>query len=200
MYVSHDPAVQRSFPQPEVEVTFDGFTGDKHGGMIHRSTPHVSRHPPGTEMRNERQITVLSQEEMAEVAAELGVPEVRAEWLSANLLLAGVPHLTQLPPKTRLWFPSGAVLSVEGDNLPCINAGRGIEEANRRPGLAQAFVQAAMGKRGIICTVEKPGIIRQGDEVVVEVPQQTLYRRDGNQELGNGYGEFGIGRRVIGIG
>ena len=80
--------------------------------------------PKGTLVRNTRQVSIVSTEELALIAEALGVPQVLAAWLGANLELAGVPRLTQLPPGTRLFFPEDATLVVDGENEPCRTAGR----------------------------------------------------------------------------
>ena len=53
---------------------------------------------PGTRVeqsiRNDRQISIVSAEELALIAKELHVPEVKPEWLGANLLISGIPNLS----------------------------------------------------------------------------------------------------------
>ena len=44
-------------------------------------------------MRNERQISILSDEELAEVAATLGIARLEPEWIGGNLLKFRVPML-----------------------------------------------------------------------------------------------------------
>lgn len=115
-------------------------------------------------MRNSRQLTIVSVEELAEAAGALGIPRLLPEWLGANLLISGLPHLTQLAPGTRLFFPGEAVVVVEGENAPCRVAGK---EVNRhfpeRADLAGAFPKAAVHRRGIAAWVERAGWIAAGD-------------------------------------
>jgi hypothetical protein len=95
--------------------------------------------------------------------------------LGANLLLRDIPTLTQLPPGTRLAFASGVVLVVEHENLPCKGPGKVIQAQYAKPGLSTLFPKAALHLRGLVACVEKPGIIGESDEVIVEVPQQVIY-------------------------
>lgn len=160
---------------PQVEVTFEGFTGEKHSGITHPADSRTPYYTRGTAIRNTRQVTILSAEEMAEAARNLGIPEILPEWIGTNLLLAGIPRLTQLPPNTRLVFASGAVLAVTSDNLPCKTAGKAIAAAVGRPELAELYPKAAMGLRGVVAVAELPGLIREGDGVTVHLARQTLY-------------------------
>ncbi len=157
----------------QVKVTFEGFEGDKHSGMTRRADARTPHYPRGTEIRNDRQVSIVSVEELAQIATAMKLPEILPEWLGANLLLRDIPKLTQLPPCTRLSFSSGAVLVVEHENLPCKGPGKVIQGQYARPGLSALFPKAALHLRGVVACVEKPGSISEGNEVVVEVPQQV---------------------------
>jgi hypothetical protein len=161
---------------PEAQVTMEGFVGEKHSGITMSSDSRTKQYPRGTLIRNSRQVSIVSLEEMAEVARDLGIPEIQPEWLGANLLLQGFPNLTFIPPATRLYFPGEAVLIVQGENNPCVTAGEAVQQnLPDYPDLAQRFVKAAYHKRGIVAWVERPGLIRAGDEVQAEIPEQVIY-------------------------
>jgi len=116
-----------------IETSFAGVAGDKHGGVTASSGGRTPFYPRGTEIRNYRQASIISVEEMAEVARILSIPGVLPEWLGANLLVSGIPRLTQLPPFTRLFFEGGAVLLVERDNEPCPGPGRILAREHNLP-------------------------------------------------------------------
>jgi MOSC domain-containing protein YiiM len=163
--------------QPDIRVTFAGFDGDRHAGLKRRSGGRTSYYPRGAEIRNSRQVSILSATELADVAAALGIPQVRPEWLGANLLLSGIPSLTLLPPGTRLFFPQEAALVVTGENFPCTDAGQAVQDQNPAVhGITTRFPQVALHKRGIVAWVERPGKIAHGDSVRVEVPEQVIYQ------------------------
>jgi len=61
----------------------------------------------------------VSEEELGEIAGLMGIPEMKAEWLGANVVTSGIPDLTLLTPSTRLQFPSGATIVVDLENFPC---------------------------------------------------------------------------------
>jgi len=160
-----------SSPVTDVEVTFEGFTGDRHAGLIRAADGRVQHFPRGTPIRNTRQVSILCPRELAEIAKRMQIDRVEAEWLGANLVISGLPSLTALPPGTRLVFPAEATLVVEGENLPCIHPGRVIAgHYPDRDGLASRFPRAAMHLRGLVAWVERPGRIRVGDRVTVLVP------------------------------
>jgi len=161
--------------QEEVMVTFEGFTGDKHSGFTRSADGRTPYYKRGTPIRNDRQVSILSQEELVEIAAAMGLSEIWPEWLGANLLLSGIPRLTLLPPRTRLVFAQGAVLRVEEENHPCVGPGEVIAAHYNDKQLASRFVRAALHRRGVVATVELPGKITVGDAMLVETPLQTVY-------------------------
>ncbi len=112
----------------------------------------------------------------AEVAAALAIDELRPEWIGGNILLSGVPQLSQLPPRTLLMFPSGATVRIDGDNGPCKKSGAAIAaNVPGRPDLEFGFVKAAKHKRGLLGWVEREGEVRPGDVVRLRIWEQTLY-------------------------
>ncbi|HEY9213969.1 MAG TPA: MOSC domain-containing protein [Ancylobacter sp.] len=161
-----------------LEVTLEGVPGDRHMGMSRPADSRVPWYPRGTPIRNCRQVTILALDELEEIAQRLGVAEVKPEWIGANMVLEGIPRLTQLPAGTRLHFPSGAALAVEGENMPCRHAGAAVgafyPEAE---GMDVAFIKAAKGLRGLVAWVERAGEIVAGSEVSVRVPAQKLWIR-----------------------
>jgi hypothetical protein len=84
----------------ELRLGFDGIAGDFHAGLTRRSGGREPWYPRGTEMRNERQLSVVAADELAIVAGRMGVAEIKPEWIGANLLIEGLPHLSMLPSGT----------------------------------------------------------------------------------------------------
>lgn len=174
--VGLEPKSLISTRRMSVKVTMEGFEGDKHAGLTRLSDARTPCYPRGTEIRNSRQVSIVSQEELTLIATAMELPIVLPEWLGANLALHNIPNLTYLPPSTRLLFPQDAVLVVEGENLPCVHPGKVIQSQYPDvPKLTTTFPQAAIHKRGIVAWVERPGIICEGDLVRVEVAHQVIY-------------------------
>lgn len=157
-------------PVERLTLTWGGIEGDRHFGLTMRSGVRQKHVPKGTELRNARQLSVVSEEELAEVAAAGGVPRLDFGWLGANLCTRGVPALTALPPSTRLVFPSGAVIAVDLDNRPCSGPGKvAAARLGAGSGFAERFVAAATGRRGLVGWVERPGALALGDAFSVWV-------------------------------
>ncbi len=164
----------RAEPLPAVEARFEGLEGECHGGLTRPSCSRVAaQHPRGTEIRNARQVSILSVEELADIAARMGMADLRPEWLGANIVLEGIPDLTLLPPSSRLIFASGASVVVDMENGPCQFPAQEIEREH--PGMGRRFKPAAEGRRGLVGWVERPGPIALGDEVRLHVPPLRLY-------------------------
>ena len=166
-------------PVGELQLGFDGIAGDLHAGQTRRSGGREPWYPRGTEMRNERQLSIVAFDELAVVAGRMELAEVKPEWIGANLTLEGLPNLSMLPAGTLLFFKGGATVKIDGQNKPCRFAGRSIAEnagmADVEAG-ALLFPQTAKRLRGLVGWVERPGRIAAGEEVSVRVPEQWIYR------------------------
>jgi hypothetical protein len=153
---------------PNTALEFGGIRGDRHFGMTSKADSRQPMYPRGTEILNRRQITIVSEEELASIAEGLGVDYILPEWLGANLCLNGYPELTKLPIGSRILFPNGAGLICMGENLPCTFPGEEIQKHyENHPKLAAKFVSKAFRKRGIVCAVERSGDIFEGEEVQI---------------------------------
>jgi hypothetical protein len=175
-------ALGEDFVSEAVEVlrlTYEGIPGDVHAGLTRKSGAREPWYPRGTPMRNDRQLSILSREELAEVAAALELDELPPQWIGGNLMLSGIGSLSLVPPRSLLTFPSGAAIRVDGDNGPCRASGRAIAARAERPALEFAFVKAAMHKRGLVGWVEREGEIRPGDWVKLRIREQAIYPDSG---------------------
>lgn len=162
----------------ELALTFEGVEGDFHAGYTRRSGGREPWYPRGTEMRNERQISIVAPDELAEIARRMELREVRPEWIGANLLISGVPNLSMLPAGTLMFFSGGVTIKVDAQNGPCRVAGRAVaENAHMRDHEAGSllFPKAAKRLRGLVGWVEKPGAVKRGEKVSVRIPEQWIY-------------------------
>ena len=99
-------------------------------------------------IRNWRQWSAVSLEELERIAHNLGVPSIDAAQLGANLCFDGIPQLTQCPVGALLRF-ADAILLVEAENNSCTLAGKSLKE--NYPDLSpNKFVKAALHLRGIV--------------------------------------------------
>ena len=161
----------RARPVERVTAGFAGLAGERHAGLTRPSCSRVTaQHPKGTEIRNTRQLSVVSAEELAAIAAAMGLETLDPVWLGATLVLEGIPDFTHVPPGARLQGPSGATITVDMENRPCSLPAREIEKD--RPGLGKAFKAAAKGKRGVTAWVEREGDFALGDRLRLHLPDQ----------------------------
>lgn len=157
-----------------VSVGWEGFEGDCHSGLTRPSCVRVrAQYAKNTEIRNVRQISILSEEELADVAERLGIPAIKPEWVGANMIVRGIPDFTLLPPNARLLFEGGVSLTVDMENAPCKYPAEKIEAAH--PGHGKAFPIKAQNKRGVTAWVEKPGALGIGQRCTLHVPPRRLY-------------------------
>jgi hypothetical protein len=161
-------------PTGTMQLAFSGPVGDCHRGDTRKSDSRtMALYKRGIDIRNVRQVTILSLEEMADVARALKIPKVEPSWFGANIVISGIPDLTLLPPSTRLQFPSNATLVVDMENMPCSQIAEVVGQ--HHPEVQHRVVKQAMHKRGVTAWVEREGEIAQGDAVTVFVPPQRIY-------------------------
>ena len=78
--VADREASLRSERLTQVHATYAGVEGEEHGGLTRASCSRViSQYPKGTDIRNVRQFSILSAEELADIAAEIGVMHLNDE-------------------------------------------------------------------------------------------------------------------------
>lgn len=168
-------STMRSETRDAVDVTYDGFVGEARSGLVRASCPRViNQYPQGTEIRNARQISILSAEELADVAATLKLDALDPAWLGASMIVEGIPDFTHVPPSARLLSENGTCLVVDMENRPCNITGREVERA--MPGHGIGYKQAAQGKRGVTAWVEHVGALKIGDRLRLFVPDQPAWK------------------------
>jgi MOSC domain-containing protein YiiM len=100
-----------------------------------------------------RQVTLIAMEDLAAIAAFIGVAEVAPELVRRNLVTSGINLLAL---KDRRFRIGAALLEGSGDCAPC-----GFMEQNLGPG----GYNAMRGHGGITARVVEGGEIRLGDTV-----------------------------------
>lgn len=179
-------AGRESVEQEKINVGVGlGVQGDKHAGQrwadVRETAMMAFGLPKGTPISNHREVSVISIEELSAIYRNLGILQTPLGCLGENLVLRGVPRLTQLPIGTMLFFRGKekrtAVLMCTGENTPCLLPGENLARrygmfAND-PDIAKKFVKEAIGLRGIVSQVYSSGRICKDDEVVVKVPARS---------------------------
>ena len=165
----------RSQSMSAAQLSFAGIPSEAHGGLTRLSCARVtSQYPKGTEIRNTRQLCVMSAEELEEIAAVCGLARLDPAMAGASLIIRGIPDFTHLPPSSRLQFPDGASIVVDMENRPCLLPAKVINADH--PGAGDKFKAAAKGKRGVTAWVERERQVQIGDTVRLHVPDQRAWQ------------------------
>ncbi|WP_299943698.1 sulfurase [uncultured Ruegeria sp.] len=157
-----------------LDLGFEGDRGARHEGLNRASCGRVGNlYPQGTEIRNVRQLSVLSSDELDLIARDMGLDALDPSLLGASIVLRGIPDFTHIPPCSRLQTAAGLTLTVDMENRPCVLPGREIEAVF--PGYGAAFKAAAQDRRGVTAWVERPGRLSRGDHMALFVPDQRQW-------------------------
>jgi len=155
-------------------LTYGGLEGDNHYGVTRDSCVRFKdQYPEGAQVRNTRQLSIVSVEELAEIAKKIDVPELKPEWLGANIVVSGITSFTLIPPNTRLLLPSGAGICIDLENKPCEYPAALINEVH--PGKGTRFPSKGQRLRGNTGWVEREGAIAIGDAIRVHIPTQRAW-------------------------
>lgn len=159
----------------ELALSFGGAGGECHGGVTRASCSRVSAlYETGTEIVNVRQLSILSQEELDQIASNMGLEAVDPAWVGASLVIKGLPDFTHVPPNSRLQGPDGVTITVDMENRPCVFPGRVIEGVYE--GFGAKFKPAAKNLRGVTAWIERPGTLKIGDTLRLFIPDQPVWQ------------------------
>ncbi|MFT4150113.1 MAG: sulfurase [Paracoccaceae bacterium] len=157
-----------------LRLDFAGPEGEAHGGLTRPSCSRVAaQYPRDTEIRNTRQLSVLSAEDLDRIAANMGLPDLDPALVGATMVIRGIPDFSHLPPSSRLQAEGGATIVVDLENRPCVLPARPIE--TRHPGFGAKFKRAAEGLRGFVGWVEREGTVHLGETMRLHIPDQPVW-------------------------
>jgi len=163
-----------SEPLTSARLTFAGIEGESHAGLTRPADSRVRfQYPKGTEIRNTRQLSIVSAEELALIAADMGLDQFDPAWIGASMVVAGIADFSLVPPSTRIQFESGATVTVDMQNRPCVLPAPEIDRDH--PGIGKRFKPAAEGRRGVTAWVEREGEIALGDGFRLHIPDQPRW-------------------------
>ena len=160
-----------------VQLTYAGVTGEARSGLTRNSCARMrEQYPVGSDIRNVRQLSILSAEEVALIAQDMDLDDLNPEWLGASIILSGLPDFTHIPPSSRLIAANGTSLTIDMENRPCNFPGQEIER--HLPGKGRACKAAAADRRGVTAWVEREGDLRIGDTLRLHIPFQRAWQPD----------------------
>lgn len=161
-------------PMEQMPLTFAGAEGEIHAGLTRPSCSRVlTQYPRDTEIRNTRQLSIVSAEELAFIASELELDAIDPAWLGASVVLEGIADFSHIPPSSRLQSENGATLTVDMQNRPCQFPAKTIEQDH--PGHGKRFKTVAEGRRGVTAWVEREGTLAVGDTMRLHIPDQRAW-------------------------
>lgn len=185
--VGHQFGTHVSTPQKKIQLLQGhGVLHDKHAGrrLVDARDTSILRFglPKGTECFNTRQWSAVSQEELLIIAKYMGISQIDHGMLGENFVFSGIERFTQLPAGTLLFFKESngdlrsTVLSVHRENNPCPAPGEEIQKLfPDQEKLVGKFTHHAKRRRGTVGIVICSGIVKEGDTVIAEVPEQEFY-------------------------
>ena len=166
-----------TIPLRKMQLTFAGYADEIHAGLTRASCSRVAaQYPKGTEIKNTRQLSIVSAEELQEIADELGLDMLEPRWLGASIVVQGISDFSHIPPSSRLQSENGTTLTVDLQNGPCQYPAMTIEA--ERHGHGKKFKPAATGRRGVTAWVEREGVLNVGDTLRLHIPDQRGWRPD----------------------
>lgn len=163
-----------SVPMQSLNATFAGPEGEAHGGLTRPSCSRVtSQYPRGTTIRNTRQFAIVAAEDLAAIAAKMGIESLDPALVGATMVIEGIPDFSHIPPSSRLQAAGGATLVVDMENRACTLPARPIEKIH--PSFGAKFKAAAQGRRGITAWVEREGSFALGQDIRLHIPDQPVW-------------------------
>lgn len=159
-------------PLDEMVLTFAGYEAESRSGLTRPSDSRVTtQYKRGTPIRNTRQLSIVSAEDLAAIAASMGIASLDPALVGASMMIEGIPDFSHVPPSARLQDEeSGTTVTVDMENRPCLLPAPGIEAAH--PGAGKAFKTSARNRRGVTAWVEREGTIRLGATLRLHIPDQ----------------------------
>lgn len=159
-----------TYPFLALDLELPGIMQDRHHGFEKGAgAREKALYKRGTEIKNHRSWSALSEEELLLIEQKMGISNLDPGLIGANLMFKGIPNFTQIPPLSRLKM-GDVVLVVYEENYPCHLPQPHIEEAfggkTKVP-----FSKAGMGLRGLVGWVEHEGILRPETKVELFVPK-----------------------------
>lgn len=160
----------------EMALGFGGFAGESRAGLVRPSDSRVlAQYKRGTPIRNTRQLSILSAEDLDAIAAEMGIAALDPGLVGASMVIRGIPDFSHVPPSARLQDEAtGTTLTIDMENRPCQLPAKPIEA--RHPGMGARFKRAAQNRRGVTAWVEREGVIALGATLRLHIPDQPVWR------------------------
>lgn len=155
-------------------VNYSGYDPEYHSGLTRPSCSRVvQQYPRDTKIRNCRQLSIVSQEELDLIAQDMALQMLEPRLIGASVVIEGIPDWSHVPPSSRLIGEGGPGLIIDMENRPCHLPVPFIEAEN--PGRGKGFKAAAKGRRGVTASVEQVGTLKLGMKMRLHIPDQPIW-------------------------
>lgn len=172
--VADSAANLTSVPLTEMPLSMAGYEAEFHAGLTRASCSRVKQqYPMGTDIKNARQLSIVSDEDLNLIAAEMGLETLEPHLIGASVVIQGIPDWSHVPPSSRLIGEGGPGLVVDMENRPCHLPAPFIDAEN--PGFGKGFKAAANGRRGVAAFVEQVGSLTIGMRMRLHIPDQPTW-------------------------
>ena len=142
-------------PHDSGDIEQWGIREDRHYGETRTDSK-------GEVVPNLRTITVLGVEATRSAAQNLGIAPIPPGGLGENLLLEGLGDLSEVGPGDEI-----RVLSADGEPKVILEVYKQNDPCSSTQFYHKMMVKELYGKRGLLCTVTKPGHVSVGDKVII---------------------------------
>jgi hypothetical protein len=164
-------AALQSAPREVLRLSFAGPEGEDHAGLTRPSDSRVlAQYTRGTEIRNVRQLSILSEEDIAAIARRWAfrpsAHDVRGDHgVARDTGFHAHPAVVAAAGRGERHDPD------RGHGKPALPPGV-QRDRGAHPGFGKAFKPAAAGRRGVTAWVEREGEIRLGAKLRLHIPDQ----------------------------
>lgn len=142
-------------PHDSGEIEQWGIREDRHYGETRIDSK-------GNVVPNLRTITVLGVEGVRAAAENLGIDPIPPGGLGENLLIEGLGDLSEVGPGDEI-----RVLGEDGEPKVVLEVYKQNDPCSSTQFYHKMMVKELYGRRGLLCTVTKPGPVSVGDKVII---------------------------------
>lgn len=185
------PRWEHVFNVPYLDLGLDGVTLsrtdlDRHHGATRQVRKYQAGAWAGRIVRNERQVSIATLEDLKAIADFLGITEMiendqgvdvfMSQAMAVNVVISGAIDLKDyLGPGSKLLCgepETGAIVDISEAHLPCSKPATDISGKLDLDLsiIKKRFKEVAADKRGFVGSVYSPGRLALGDAVAIQLP------------------------------
>lgn len=166
------PDSVQSIKKKKILLTWEGIVGDRHFGRTKIAGVRENYVPKGTEVMNQRQVSIISKDEIKQIAERMELDSMYPEDLGVNILIDNIKDFSRVPFGSIMQFEHCANILLTGDNFPCIYPGYEIDARNGTSKFSK-FAKSAMHIRGQTGMCLRPGVIKPKSTFKIIIPKEV---------------------------